>query len=102
MKNNTHTRRKKVDGFRAEVQASIRILRHEKGWTQAQLAQKLNVDQASISNYESGKTDLSYAQLFELFLIFGKDITGTYFNFSQAQHVKPVDTKTPNNRKDDK
>ncbi|CAH9056215.1 hypothetical protein PSECIP111854_01748 [Pseudoalteromonas sp. CIP111854] len=92
MKNNTHTRQKKVDGFKAEVQASIRILRREKGWSQADLARKLNVDQASISNYESGKTDMSFAQLFELFLIFGKDLTGTYFNFSQTKDAKSKDT----------
>ncbi|CAH9053312.1 hypothetical protein PSECIP111951_00796 [Pseudoalteromonas holothuriae] len=98
MKNNTHTRQKKVDGFKAEVQASIRILRREKGWSQADLARKLNVDQASISNYESGKTDMSFAQLFELFLIFGKDLTGTYFNFSQAKDAKPANTDNPDTK----
>nr|WP_239033032.1 helix-turn-helix transcriptional regulator [Pseudoalteromonas luteoviolacea] len=56
----------------------MRQLRKERKWTQEQLGKKLGVDQASISNYESGKTDMTCTQLFELFLIFGKDLSGIF------------------------
>lgn len=53
-------------------------MRQERKWTQEQLARKLGVDQASISNYESGKTEMTCTQLFELFLIFGKDFSNVF------------------------
>ncbi|WP_231102304.1 helix-turn-helix transcriptional regulator [Pseudoalteromonas luteoviolacea] len=56
----------------------MRQLRREKKWTQEQLGRKLGVDQATISNYESGKTDMTFTQLFELFLIFGKDLSSVF------------------------
>ncbi|KID57778.1 XRE family transcriptional regulator [Pseudoalteromonas luteoviolacea] len=68
----------KTENFRAYVQRSMRQLRKERKWTQEQLGKKLGVDQASISNYESGKTDMTCTQLFELFLIFGKDLSGIF------------------------
>jgi transcriptional regulator with XRE-family HTH domain len=53
-------------------------MRLEKKLTQKQLAEKLGVDQASVSNYESGKTEMTCTQLFELFLIFGKDLSNVF------------------------
>ncbi|MCF2908908.1 helix-turn-helix domain-containing protein [Pseudoalteromonas sp. DL2-H2.2] len=76
MKNSPDKRNHKVENFRRYVQRSIRQLRLHRGWSQQELARRLGVDQATISNYESGKTDMSYAQMFELFLVFGKDLTG--------------------------
>ncbi|KZW99443.1 XRE family transcriptional regulator [Pseudoalteromonas luteoviolacea] len=72
------TRRIKTENFRVYVQRSMRQLRREKKWTQEQLGKKLGVDQATISNYESGKTDMTFTQLFELFLIFGKDLSSVF------------------------
>ncbi|MCF6437123.1 XRE family transcriptional regulator [Pseudoalteromonas sp. MMG021] len=46
------------------------------------------MDQASISNYESGKTEMTCTQLFELFLIFGKDLSNVFdFKNSNIQDV---------------
>ncbi|KZN65221.1 hypothetical protein N473_01215 [Pseudoalteromonas luteoviolacea CPMOR-1] len=82
------TRRIKTENFRAYVQRSMRQLRKERKWTQEQLGKKLGVDQASISNYESGKTDMTCTQLFELFLIFGKDLSGVFeFKSSKLQNT---------------
>ncbi|KNC69159.1 helix-turn-helix transcriptional regulator [Pseudoalteromonas ardens] len=78
VKNSPDKRNHKVENFRRYVQRSIRQLRHHRGWSQQELARRLGVDQATISNYESGKTDMSYAQMFELFLVFGKDLTGVH------------------------
>ncbi|WP_052262782.1 helix-turn-helix transcriptional regulator [Pseudoalteromonas luteoviolacea] len=77
------TRRIKTNNFKLYVQRSVRKMRQERKWTQEQLAKKLGVDQASISNYESGKTEMSCTQLFELFLIFGKDLS-VQFDFKSS------------------
>ncbi|KZW99012.1 XRE family transcriptional regulator [Pseudoalteromonas luteoviolacea] len=81
------SRRIKTENFRAYVQRSMRRLRKEKRWTQEQLGRKLGVDQATISNYESGKTDMTFTQLFELFLIFGKDLSAV-FDITSPQDIK--------------
>ncbi|OHU90193.1 XRE family transcriptional regulator [Pseudoalteromonas amylolytica] len=81
-------RKDKTNNFKLYVQRSIRQMRLEKKWTQEQLGKKLGVDQASISNYESGKTEMTCTQLFELFLIFGKDLSNVFdFKNSNIQDV---------------
>ncbi|MBQ4852655.1 helix-turn-helix transcriptional regulator [Pseudoalteromonas sp. MMG012] len=80
------TRRKKTNNFKLYVQRSIRQMRQERKWTQEELGRKLGVDQASISNYESGKTEMTCTQLFELFLIFGKDLS-VQFDFKPTSDV---------------
>ncbi|AOT10052.1 helix-turn-helix transcriptional regulator [Pseudoalteromonas luteoviolacea] len=84
------SRRIKTENFRAYVQRSMRRLRKEKKWTQEQLGKKLGVDQATISNYESGKTDMTYIHLFELFLIFGKDFSSVF----QMSNPSSVESQT--------
>ncbi|WP_240479521.1 helix-turn-helix transcriptional regulator [Pseudoalteromonas rubra] len=79
---NNITRRNKTERFRRYIQSSVRRMRLERKWSQATLAKKLGVDQATISNYESGKTDMSSVQLFEVFLLFGKDLTNA-FDFAE-------------------
>ncbi|MBQ4879145.1 helix-turn-helix transcriptional regulator [Pseudoalteromonas luteoviolacea] len=71
----------------------MRRLRKEKKWTQEQLGKKLGVDQATISNYESGKTDMTYIHLFELFLIFGKDFSAVFDLFNVTTHTSSADIK---------
>lgn len=86
----SNSRRIKTENFRAYVQRSMRRLRKEKKWTQEQLGKKLGVDQATISNYESGKTDMTYIHLFELFLIFGKDFSSVF----QMSNPPSVESQT--------
>ncbi|MBR2029849.1 MAG: helix-turn-helix transcriptional regulator [Clostridia bacterium] len=61
---------KNVLGFR------IAQLRKENGWTQKQLADKLNVDNTTISSWELGKNDVPTAILVELAKLF--DTTTDY------------------------
>ncbi|MCF6435048.1 helix-turn-helix transcriptional regulator [Pseudoalteromonas sp. MMG022] len=75
MRNNMAMRHAQVERFKAELQISIRNLRKERGLTQRQLATILGVDQATISNFESGKTVMSITQAYELVLVFGKDFS---------------------------
>ncbi|ESP91765.1 helix-turn-helix transcriptional regulator [Pseudoalteromonas luteoviolacea] len=73
MKNNAIRRKNKVCSFMSEVQLSLRHTRKKRNLTQTQLGAKLNVDQATISNFETGKTIMTIAQIYELYLIFGED-----------------------------
>lgn len=75
-------RKQKAESFRIHVQRSIRKLRQSKGMTQADLARKMcsNVDQSTISNWESGKSEMSMTQLLDVLFIFGVDIN-SYFSF---------------------
>ncbi|MBD1581232.1 helix-turn-helix transcriptional regulator [Pseudoalteromonas sp. S16_S37] len=74
MKNNTQRRKALVDKFKVELQTGIRALRKERGLTQKQLGSLLGVDQATISNFESGKTVMSMTQAYEVYLVFGKEL----------------------------
>jgi transcriptional regulator with XRE-family HTH domain len=50
--------------------------------SQAQLAKKMisNVDQSTISNWESGKSEMTMTQLLDVLFIFGVDLD-SYFSF---------------------
>ncbi|ALU46076.1 hypothetical protein AT705_20805 [Pseudoalteromonas rubra] len=50
-------------------------MRQELGLSQEELARKLGINQATISNYESGKTEMTISQMFELYLVCGKDLS---------------------------
>ncbi|WP_125557352.1 helix-turn-helix transcriptional regulator [Pseudoalteromonas rubra] len=75
MKNNNASRTRKVENFKLQVQRSIRLIRQELGLSQEELARKLGINQATISNYESGKTEMTISQMFELYLVCGKDLS---------------------------
>lgn len=55
------------------INDNIRYFRKQKGYSQEQLARKLNIKQASVSNWESGKTQPDMKYLVELSRLF--DIT---------------------------
>ncbi|MBD1581611.1 helix-turn-helix transcriptional regulator [Pseudoalteromonas sp. S16_S37] len=75
MKHNTARRQALVEQFKNELQTMIRKLRKERGLTQKQLAALLDVDQGTISNFESGKTVMNLVQAYEILLIFGRNLT---------------------------
>ena len=53
------------------INENIRFFRKQKGYSQEQLARKLDIKQASVSNWESGKTQPDMKYLVELARIFG-------------------------------
>ncbi|MCG7535239.1 MULTISPECIES: helix-turn-helix transcriptional regulator [Pseudoalteromonas] len=83
MKHSPRKRQQEIDRFNRLVQRSIRQMRNELGLSQKDLAAKMSsaVDQSTVSNWESGKTDMTSAQLLDIFMIFGKDLVALYFNF---------------------
>jgi len=52
----------------------LRILRAERQWTQAELAEKLNVSRQTINAIETEKYDPSLPLAFEIAKIFGQPI----------------------------
>ncbi len=50
---------------------NIKLLRQERGWTQAELGRRLNVKDSAISKYENGSLQLSGELLNQLADIFG-------------------------------
>ncbi|WP_125561079.1 MULTISPECIES: helix-turn-helix domain-containing protein [Pseudoalteromonas] len=81
MKNNAHTRNQKVNRMLRALQANLRNLRRDHKLSQAQLAAKLNVDQSTISNFESGRTVMTIEQVYHLHLMFGDDFTCPCIDF---------------------
>ncbi|WP_247686792.1 helix-turn-helix transcriptional regulator [Pseudoalteromonas luteoviolacea] len=70
---NRPVRQMRVSQFKNNMQKSIRRLRKSKKLTQRQLGNILGVDQATISNFESGKTVMTLDLAYELILVFGCD-----------------------------
>ncbi len=53
---------------------NLKVLRAEKDWSQADLADKLNVSRQTINAIETGKYDPSLPLAFDIAKLFGKKI----------------------------
>ena len=56
----------------------LRVLRAERGWSQADLAQRLEVSRQSVNAIETGKFDPSLPLAFRLARLFGTSIEGIF------------------------
>ncbi len=56
------------------VGSKIREYRKKKGMTQAELGEKLGVNQNTISGYENGEREVGYDNLFKIVKLFGISI----------------------------
>ena len=52
----------------------LKVLRAERGWSQAELAEKLEVSRQSVNAIETGKYDPSLPLAFKIARLFGKMI----------------------------
>lgn len=79
-------RNRRSHSVKRDIQASIRQLRQSVKMSQTELARKMStpVDQSTISNWESGKTDITVWQLLDILMICGKDWS-TYFGLLQGE-----------------
>ena len=57
----------------------LRVLRAERGWSQASLAEKLDVSRQAVNAIETGKHDPSLTLAFSIAEIFGKSIEDIFF-----------------------
>ena len=58
---------------------NLKVLRAEKNWSQADLAEKLNVSRQTINALETGKYDPSLPLAFKIADLFGKKIEEIFF-----------------------
>jgi putative transcriptional regulator len=61
------------------VNNKLRVLRAERGWTQADLADRAGVSRQTINVIESGKYDPSLPLAFRLAEVFGTSIEAVFF-----------------------
>jgi putative transcriptional regulator len=60
------------------VKNSLRELRAERSWSQAELAEKLGVSRQSVNAIETGRFDPSLPLAFKLAALFGVPIEGIF------------------------
>ncbi|MCF6437608.1 helix-turn-helix transcriptional regulator [Pseudoalteromonas sp. MMG022] len=70
MRDNNINRHQAANRYTTELRLRFRDLRRENGLSQAKLGELIGVDQATISNFESGRTVMSVKQAYEMALIF--------------------------------
>ncbi|MFN8401798.1 MAG: helix-turn-helix transcriptional regulator [Anaerolineales bacterium] len=58
---------------------NLKVLRAEKNWSQADLAEKLNVSRQTVNALETGKYDPSLPLAFKIADLFGKKIEEIFF-----------------------
>jgi putative transcriptional regulator len=58
----------------------LRVLRAERGWSQADLAERLEVSRQSVNAIETGKYDPSLPLAFRLARLFGMAIEEIFFD----------------------
>lgn len=56
------------------IRAHIKAARKKKGFSQEQMADLLNVEQATYSNWETGKTDLTLTQIERVAVVLEVDV----------------------------
>jgi putative transcriptional regulator len=61
-----------------EVKNRLKALRAERGWSQADLAQKLNVSRQSVNAIETGKYDPSLPLAFRIARVFDQPIESIF------------------------
>ena len=58
---------------------NLKVLRAERNWSQADLAEKLNISRQTINALETGKYDPSLPLAFKIADLFGKKIEEIFF-----------------------
>ncbi len=65
-------------GARLSVKNCLKALRTERGWSQAELAERLDVSRQSVNSIETGKYDPSLPLAFKIARLFGRPIEAIF------------------------
>jgi Zn-dependent peptidase ImmA (M78 family)/DNA-binding XRE family transcriptional regulator len=79
-----------IDDARKQVGAQIKRAREKQGWSQAQLAQRLDRTQTSISYWESGRRSPDVDDLFTLASVLDIDVTALFAHPEPARSARAV------------
>ncbi len=66
----------------------LRVLRAERGWSQADLAEKLEVSRQSVNAIETGKYDPSLPLAFKIARLFGASIETIFEDEEERRYEK--------------
>ncbi|MBB1645580.1 helix-turn-helix domain-containing protein [Sphingobacterium sp. UME9] len=69
-----------------KVGKKIRLLRHQKGWSQQDVAKKLGISIPAFSKIETGITDLNLSRLIQIAKLFNFTAV-QLLSFSETDHV---------------
>lgn len=72
-------RRNIVDGLAVPVRNALKVLRAERSWTQARLAEELGVSRQTVNALEAGRYDPSLPLAFTIARVFGLTIEEIFF-----------------------
>jgi putative transcriptional regulator len=67
----------------------LRVLRAERKWSQADLAQRLEVSRQSVNAIETGKYDPSLPLAFRLARLFGRPVEDIFFDSAPSPAAPP-------------
>ncbi|KZN64933.1 hypothetical protein N473_12915 [Pseudoalteromonas luteoviolacea CPMOR-1] len=86
----TSERRRKAFNFKVEAQRCIRQIRRELGLSQSGLAKKMvtDVDQSTISNWESGKNEIPLSKFIDILLLGGRNPLLYFDDFGKEEENK--------------
>ena len=73
-----HRRLHRLPSPRTEMKNRIRVLRAERSWTQAQLAQRLEVSRQTVNAIETGRYDPGLPLAFRIAEVFGQSIEAIF------------------------
>ena len=65
-------------GARLSVKNRLKALRSERGWSQAELAERLDVSRQSVNSIETGKYDPSLPLAFKIARLFDRPIEAIF------------------------
>ena len=72
-------RRNVVDGLAVQVRNDLKVLRAQRSWTQARLAEELGVSRQTVNALEAGRYDPSLPLAFTIARVFGLTIEEIFF-----------------------
>lgn len=80
-----------------EVHEKIRVMRQFKGWSQEEIAEKLNMSAKGYANIEHGNTDIKLSKLEQISETFGMSLLDlleldekNIFNFTESQNYNSL------------
>jgi putative transcriptional regulator len=71
-----------------EVKNRLRVLRAERNWSQAQLAERLGVSRQTVNAIETEKYDPSLVLAFKIARLFGRPLEAIFDNPVEGENAK--------------
>lgn len=73
----------------AAVENRLKVLRAERQWSQAELANHLGVSRQTVNSIETGKYEPSLSLAFRIAALFGQPLEAIFFPFREPTPQKP-------------